>query len=308
MEKNQSVTKGIFTAEVVANTVVRDCFRRISLVLDADGSSAFAEAMPGQFAELDMCGAALPVGSAIPKELADCASRQIILRRPFSFADITVKGGSQIELTILYHVLGPATVRMTTLQAGDRLSVIGPLGNGFSLPRSKKTALLVAGGMGSPPLEHLSRFLRDTQPNLDVQFFAGARTLENFPFRANTNAGVSVSEFSHLQGKIHLATDDGSAGFTGFVTDHVAKWLKDNAPVTDDTIIYACGPEPMLAGIAKLAGDKKIDCEVSMERMMACGIGLCQSCAVKATSAGDSVYKLCCKDGPVFDSEDVVFE
>ena len=105
-----------------------------------------------------------------------------------------------------------------------------------------------------------------------------------------------------------VATDDGSAGFKGTVTDCLVEWLNQNNPKPAETIIYACGPRAMIASIAAVARDKKIDCQVSMEEMMACGIGLCQSCAVKCrTDVASETYKLCCKDGPVFDAKEVVF-
>ena len=107
----------------------------------------------------------------------------------------------------------------------------------------------------------------------------------------------------------HIATDDGSAGFHGYVTDCVEKWIKQHKPDPSDVMIYSCGPEPMLAKISQIAHKHKIDCQLSMERRMACGIGLCQSCAVecKLADSNETVYKMCCKDGPVFDGKEVVF-
>jgi len=201
---------------------------------------------------------------------------------------------------------------MTTLDKGDKISIIGPLGNGFSVPPDKKYAVLVAGGMGAPPLMHLIGFLQANSPKMRVVVFAGAKSFEDFPFtvQVSDKNGHGVSGFTRFGIESYIATDDGSAGFRGFVTDCVRRWLRKNKPDAAEVIIYSCGPEPMLAEVARLAAEHNIDCQVSMERMMACGIGVCQSCVVEARVAGGSetVYKLCCKDGPVFDSKEVVFE
>jgi len=118
-----------------------------------------------------------------------------------------------------------------------------------------------------------------------------------------------VPEFAKYGIESILATDDGSAGYHGLVTDCLTEWLEKSDLPIDDIIICACGPEPMLASVAKIAAEKNIDCQVSMERRMACGIGLCQSCAVecKVPGSNETIYKMCCQDGPVFDAREVVF-
>jgi dihydroorotate dehydrogenase electron transfer subunit len=200
---------------------------------------------------------------------------------------------------------------MTTLKPGDQLDIIGPLGNGFSVPADKSSAILIAGGMGSPPLQHLAEYLRGHHPDISVVVFAGARSLDDFPFTVQaSDDGTAVPvEFARLGDRACVATDDGSAGFHGLVTELAAQWLDENVLDPNETIIYGCGPEVMLAAVAGLAAEHGIDCQVSMERMMGCGIGLCQSCAVLTApdAAGETMYKLCCKDGPVFDSKDVSF-
>jgi len=321
--------KGPFEATVLFNRTIRKCFWRIGLQFSGAGAEAFARTRPGQFAQFDISNVALPAPEAIPDELKDAAAKQVLLRRPFSFARITREtvppahtaagqphqhkpahsGPGKLIVEIVYCVLGPATLRMTTLVKGNTLSIIGPLGNGFTVPAGKKRALLVAGGMGSPPLEHLAQVLTAEQPTMDVMAFAGAKTKEDLPFEKpldnlSREIGFWLAEFGKYSIGSAVATDDGSFGFKGFVSDCILDWFKQNSVNPNETIIYACGPRPMLASISKLAREKKIDCQVSMEEMMACGIGLCQSCAVQC--AGDK-YKLCCKDGPVFDAKDIVF-
>jgi dihydroorotate dehydrogenase electron transfer subunit len=278
------------------------------------GAEAFAEFKPGQFAQLDLSSAALPPAEAIPEDLADVARREILLRRPFSFADVTTRADKTVA-EVLHCVVGPATLRMTTLSPGDSLSVIGPLGNGFSVPAGKKTALLISGGMGVPPLQHLAKVLTSDYPQIAVIAFAGAKTAKELPFESKLDAisqqlGFAIPEFAGYGIKSLVATDDGSAGFAGMVTGCLAQWLEETRPEPQTTIIYACGPEAMLAKIAEIAKEKRIDCQVSMERRMACGFGVCQSCAVecKVEGSNETIYRLCCEDGPVFESKEVIFD
>ena len=305
--------KGVFSAAIRANKKIGRRFYRLRLELSEAGAKAFANCQPGQFAQLDLSGAALPAAEAIPEDLVDTAGRKILLRRPFSFSDVTVKGDKTF-VDILYCVVGPASLRMTTLSAGDSISVIGPLGNSFWVPKDKKNALLVAGGMGAGPLEHLAKVLTADYPDIKVVAFAGAKTAKELPFEARLDEisqqlGFSLAEFARYGIESLVATDDGSAGWHGLVTDCLTEWLGRSNLAREDTIIYSCGPEAMLARVAEIAKEKNMDCQISMERLMACGIGLCQSCAVecKVEDSNETIYKLCCKDGPVFESKEVVF-
>jgi dihydroorotate dehydrogenase electron transfer subunit len=314
-EKCSSSAKGVFEAFVSSNRQIGKRFYRLRLEFSANGAWAFADFQPGQFAELDLSGTALPSVENIPENLLDAAERKILLRRPFSFTDVTAEKNKTFA-DLLYCVVGPATLRMTTLSAGNSLSVIGPLGNGFSIPDGKKTALLVAGGMGVPPLLHLAKVLTADShtTRIEVIAFAGAKTATELPFESRLDEisqqlGFSIPEFARYGIESLVATDDGSAGYHGFVTDCLAEWLGRSRLDSNSTIIYCCGPEPMLARVAEIAKDKNIDCQLSLERRMACGIGLCQSCAVecKVRNSNETIYKMCCKDGPVFDSREVVF-
>jgi dihydroorotate dehydrogenase electron transfer subunit len=307
--------KGIFTAEVLSNQQIRECYYRLNLQLDPLGSRFFEAAIPGQFLEIDLSGLSLPSEKHIPVSLRDKAYRQVLLRRPFSFSDVIItpsQDGPCVKLEILYCVLGPATLRMMTLNNGDVLNLLGPLGNGFSIPQTLTRAILIAGGMGAPPLLHLAGYLKRHYSSVQTICFAGARSCEDLPFtlKIGNLTGLVLEEFEVLGVESRVATDDGSAGFKGYVTDLARHWLEQNPVKTNETILFACGPEPMLASTARLAEDFGLSCQVSMERMMACGIGLCQSCAIETQKANsvETEYKLCCKDGPVFDSRSVIFQ
>jgi dihydroorotate dehydrogenase electron transfer subunit len=294
--------KGVFTCAVLSNKQFSERFYKLKLEFTGAAADVFSNFNPGQFVQIDVSTFALPPAEKIPEHLRDLAHRSILLRRPFSFS--------------VYCVLGPATLRMTALSAGQHLNMIGPLGNGFSVSQGKKLALLIIGGMGAPPLQHLAKFLSTEHPTIEVTAFVGARTARDLPFEGKSDSisqhlGFSIPDFSKHGIESFIATDDGSAGFHGLVTDSLKKWLGEQANFDASTaIIYACGPEAMLAKVAEIAKDRGIDCQVSTEQMMACGIGLCQSCVVecRVKDGSETLYKLCCHDGPVFDVREVIFK
>jgi dihydroorotate dehydrogenase electron transfer subunit len=314
MSETYSTTKrGEYSAVVYANKQIGERFYRLGLNFSGDGAEAFSKVQAGQFVQLDLSDTALPPAETIPDDLADVAERKILLRRPFSFADVTTKD-NKTSVDILYCVVGPATLRMTTLSARESVSVLGPLGNGFWVPEGKKTALLVSGGMGAGPLQHLAKILTADVPDIDVIAFAGARSAEALPFERQLDEisqelGFSLPEFAQYGIESLVATDDGSTGFAGPVTECLSGWLGRSKSAGKSMVIYSCGPEAMLARVAEIAKEKNIDCQVSMERRMACGISLCQSCAVecRTTDSNETFYKLCCEDGPVFDGLEVAW-
>jgi dihydroorotate dehydrogenase electron transfer subunit len=312
--KNARNPKGSYWATVVSNQLIKECYYRLFLELEPSASTLFGSVIPGQFAMFDLTETSLPVNENIPDPLRDTVKRHLILRRPFSFSDVCVvqrPEGQVVQLSVMYCVLGPSTVRMTTLSRGDKISVLGPLGNGFQVRENKEVAILIAGGMGSPPILHLASVLKSRFAGMKVMVFAGAKNYDSMPFtiEINNKTGPVVEEFQQINVNYCLSTDDGSMGFKGYVTNAVENWLIKNPLEANKTIIYACGPEAMLAATAKLSVKYDIDCQVSMERMMACGIGVCQSCAIEQKTAieGQTEYRLCCQDGPVFDAKNVFF-
>jgi dihydroorotate dehydrogenase electron transfer subunit len=307
-------SKGVFTATVTSNRRIRECYWTMDLEFTGAGAKALAEFQPGQFVQVDVSRVGLPADDRIPPDLRDVAKRNILLRRPFSFAEVTA-GRERTATELLYCMLGPASMRLTTLGRGDALSFVGPLGRGFSVPPGKRLALLVVGGMGAPPIRCLAKLLRAEYPGVDAIAFVGAKTAAALPFEGQFDEMPEridsfIPAFAKFGIPSAVTTDDGSAGRRGFITDRLAEWLDEQpAGSRDRTILYACGPEAMLAATARLAAERGIDCQVSMERRMGCGIGVCQSCAVECRVEGsdETVYKLCCQDGPVFDGRTVVF-
>jgi len=313
-EKFKRGGKGPFEAIVVDNHKITRGIYKVLLEFSGTGAQAFSKTQAGQFAQIDVAGIGLPQAELIPTALRDVSVRNVILRRPFSFSDVRVVG-DKCKVEIIYCVVGAVTVRMMSLDKGDKISVIGPLGKGFELPStSKKIALLVIGGMGAPPLQHLAKVLaREQSEDLDVYAFAGAKSIDELPFEINSEAiseqmGPALNELADCKVHCVVATDDGSVGYKGFVTDCLESWLENCPASREDIVVYTCGPEIMMAKVAGICADESIDCQVSLERRMACGIGLCQACAVQCVNdAGEKFYKMCCKDGPVFDAGEVVF-
>ncbi len=312
MKKCSAHPSRLFTAVVRQHRSIRPRYHLLTLELDPVGSNAFNSVKAGQFIEVDISHLSLPQDHDIPAELLDAAKRNILLRRPFSFSSVR-RNGKSTEIDISYHVIGPSTVRLTTLKVGDSVHLIGPLGNGFRVDPSRPVAILIAGGMGAPPIQHLASDLRTQHPQMKITTFVGARSINDLPFDvvSHPDGGVDLPAFSSNGIPHSIATDDGTLGTKGFVTHLVEQYLNSGFVQTSDVIVYACGPEPMLAAVSRLAETNSIPCQLSMERMMACGIGLCQSCAIKTRDPQSEEgwsYRLCCKDGPVLDGKDVFFD
>ena len=170
------------------------------------------------------------------------------------------------------------------------LAVNGPLGNGFPAPAKGATPLLVAGGSGFPPLLFFT-----ARHGKEARLFAGSRDKACLP------PAAAMKAFRARVRSIHYATEDGSCGTCGFVTDALAAFL-DKAGGSGQRVIYACGPHPMLAAVARLAADRNVPCYVSMEERMACGLGVCMGCSAPVASGG---YKRVCREGPVFLSTEI---
>ena len=211
-----------------------------------------------------------------------------LLRRPFSLLRVDRNAG---WFEILYDVVGNGTRRMAQATPGDALNLIGPLGVGFSPPESDRV-LLVAGGVGCVPLAFLA--WEEPQRRDRMAFLMGAAGKNRMP----DMAGLLPDGL-----KTQLATDDGSLGHHGFVTDLV------EANATSDTVVFTCGPHPMMARVEAICRDLGLPCFASLENHMACGFGACVGCVVESRDAAreDERYKRVCVDGPVFDAHAIVW-
>ena len=211
------------------------------------------------------------------------------LRRPFAPCAHWPDGFS-----IFYAVVGDGTRLMAEARPGERIGVLGPLGNAYSIPPSGGTVLVVGGGAGAPSLGPLLELLRGN--GTAAVLAMGARSGDLLPW---------TPELSALAGRTILAADDGSRGFAGNVVDAIR--ADPGNVLAAASRLYACGPPPMLKAAARLAAERSLPCEVSLEARMGCGFGACMGCAVPArtTSGGPAVYRRACHDGPVFEAGSV---
>lgn len=206
-----------------------------------------------------------------------------LLRRPISIFLAQPEAGL---LYLWYQVVGKGTKLISQLKAGDTVDLLGPLGRGFTV-RDGQRAALIGGGMGIAPLIFLGHKL--SAQSTTTAFFGG-RSAQNMP---PTELRPSLDTI--------LATEDGSVGRKGFVTDALASWLEKERP----DILYACGPQGMLDKIYLLAKEFNIPLQVSLETTMACGVGACLGCTCEKAIADDGTWLKVCQDGPVFWAEEV---
>ncbi len=212
-----------------------------------------------------------------------------LLRRPLGFHNANDTG---VEL--FFKVAGQGTEILSRKKRGDRIDLIGPLGKGFTIPADAKgkTAYLVGGGRGIAPLYFLARELQNAGLRPFVLY--GGRCLTDIPLRERFEAaGIDFL----------CATDDGSFGFAGLVTELASLELDKERPA----VIYACGPDPMMKALAAIAAKHKIPAEFSLESIMGCGIGACWGCVHRIKNdAGDGWVKIC-EEGPVFPGERILW-
>ena len=225
-----------------------------------------------------------------------------LLGRPFALYDtILDDGGHPVGVDIVYLVVGKMTGLLSKVSAGERVEVWGPLGNGFPALNGRKHVGLVAGGIGQTPfLAHVRELLgtrgyggRPARRIVDrVTLFYGVRT-------ADLAAGVE--DFLAAGAEVELASDDGSLGRHGYVTELIDKHSELNH-------LVGCGPEPMLRALAKLAARRGTPCHVSLETPMACGVGVCFSCVTRVKTTEGWDYRRVCMEGPVFDAAELAWD
>ena len=225
------------------------------------------EMLPGQFVEIRVDG-----------------SPQTFLRRPIS---INFVDREQNELWLLVAAVGEGTRRLALLEPGDKLNCLLPLGNGFTMPRrADERLLLVGGGVGVAPLLYMGAEM--AAGGVEPTFLLGARTARDL---------LMLNEFEKY-GRVLVTTEDGSQGERGFVTNHSILGQERF------TRIATCGPTPMMKAVARYARRADVDCEASLENLMACGLGACLCCVEKTTEGNLCV----CKDGPVFNIKKLLWQ
>lgn len=207
-----------------------------------------------------------------------------LLPRPISICEINEEKNA---LRLVYRVVGKGTTEFSNMKSEDKIKVLGPLGNGYTL--KDKTAILAAGGIGVPPILELAKELKK-QYNCTLNIVVGYRS------------ELFLYEELKQYGTVYVSTEDGNYGVKGNILDAI----RENSIEAD--IIYACGPMPMLRAVKKYAEEKEIEAQISLEERMACGIGACLGCVCKTKEKDEHTNvnnTRICTDGPVFDSREV---
>lgn len=210
-----------------------------------------------------------------------------LLRRPFSLHQASSDG----HIQIYFKNVGRGTNILAHTKVGETLDVFGPLGRGFQIEKNKP-ACLVGGGLGIAPMLFLAKKIASTSQD-------HSRDLIVLGGRSKGDVEPLADDFREFGLALHCATDDGSYGIKGFVTEIVK-----SEQLAPDTVVYGCGPENMLAALSELCRSRGLACQVSVESVMACGMGACLGCNIDG-SAGDYVHV--CIDGPVFNAEDLAW-
>ncbi len=273
------------------------------------GLASFPPTRPGQFINI-RCGPAEAISTGQVSDSAvewreglmphltgpETVRRVPLLRRPLAPAGRIDRPDGSVEMDIIYRVVGVGTAWMAGLKVGDEIDILGPLGNGFTIRDNKPQAAIVIGGTGIGPMLYLADAL--AAAGKDVEAFFGARTASLIPLT------------EEQRGAFTITTDDGSLGSAGMVHQPFEKWLEREKPDPAGLVVYACGPEPMMKAVAEICLADEIECQLSLERHMACGMGVCQGCNVKVKTAAPPgwKFKLVCKDGPVFDAGELIWE
>jgi dihydroorotate dehydrogenase electron transfer subunit len=261
------------TVKVLCNQELRKGYFKIGLTC----SEHYSLVKPGQFVMLGSTGQKDP-----------------LLRRPFSIHNLLVSDDGVHGFELLYKVVGKATASLAQRKPEETLNVLGPLGSGFLIPSGARHVYVVAGGIGVAPLVFLVSDLGRKNADLsNYQVFIGGRTEADL---------LCCREFSDLGVSVVTTTDDGSAGDQCLVTHPLEIALEH----TIADVIVACGPMEMLSCVVGIAEKHKVPCQVSIETMMACGMGACLGCAVTSRTEPEH-YLHACLDGPVFPAEQLEF-
>ena len=216
--------------------------------------------------------------------------KDALLRRPFSI--FQVAGGT---ISILYKSIGKGTEILSRMRAGEELSLIAPLGHGFSVPRlGGETPLLVAGGYGMAAMY----LLAERSPQKGVVFVGGRRRVDI----------LCEAEFRALGWDLRVTTEDGSHGEKGLVTQPLLAEIRNPKREIRDCKLFACGPTPMLKAVGGIAEEFNVPAELSMDEHMCCGVGVCLTCVIPVKASEGWEYQRTCTEGPVFDSRQVIWE
>lgn len=254
-----------------AKVIEKNEFCGNNVLLRLENKEISEKACPGQFVNVRCPG-----------------DDSLILRRPISIMNADPEAG---WFEIAFEIRGKGTRVLSTVSKGDVLDIMGPLGKGFDFSQQFNRIAVIGGGIGIYPLY----FLGKRASNCEIDVFMGYRCADRV---------VLNNEFDREGCSIYLATDDGSAGYSGYITSLFRKIYE---PGRYD-MIYVCGPEIMIRTVAGMLGEEKSICQISLEERMGCGIGACLVCSCEVNTGEAGARKTVCKDGPVFRASELVWE
>jgi dihydroorotate dehydrogenase electron transfer subunit len=233
-------------------------------------------ARPGQFVEINV------------------EAKYSLLRRPFSIAKVTKQGPVAGTIDVVFDAGGPGTEWLTRIGLHDTIDVVGPLGSAFPMPKRKVSCLLVGGGYGSAPLFYLAEEL--TRQGLRVDMIVGAATQARI---------LNAIEAKRISASVTFTTEDGSQGEHGRVTDVLPRV----AETCRSSVVYACGPMPMLRAVSEQCEELELPVQVAVEEQMACGVGVCFTCVLPIRSKdGEVRMRRSCMEGPVFNGTKIAWD
>ncbi|MBI5867150.1 MAG: dihydroorotate dehydrogenase electron transfer subunit [candidate division Zixibacteria bacterium] len=228
-----------------------------------------------------------------------------LFRRALSVYATDAKAGT---FDVLHQVLGEGTRCLSQLKKGQTVDALGPLGNQFLVPDPGRRAILVGGGLGMAPLRLFALELNQKLTKRSSRRTALERTPILLLGTRTSSLAIAPFELGGIGIRASWASDDGSRGFHGTVVALLADQIADGRIVPEQSVVYGCGPEPMMAGLASLCAQHHLPCWVSLERSMPCGYGVCMGCVIRTQNGtGYETFKRVCRDGPVFDSAQIVF-
>jgi dihydroorotate dehydrogenase electron transfer subunit len=244
-----------------------------------DATGALSKALPGQFVSLKVLPGAAP-----------------LLRRPFSIARLVKGRGKSLRVEVLYAVLKEGTRMLSLKKPGETVGVLGPLGQPFPHLDKNHPALLVGGGVGIAPMLFLAEYLKSKKIPFSV--FLGGRAAADL---------LELRLFKSLKVPLYLSTDDGSVGEKGFVTGRLDSFLA-SGKAPEGSVIHACGPRPMFQSLTAVAAKYQVPAYLSWEERMACGLGICLTCACPVKDGENVKMERTCVEGPAFEASRIAWE
>jgi dihydroorotate dehydrogenase electron transfer subunit len=299
-------------AEILDNSQTNSVYFKLGIRL-----YGIESIFPGQFINLKIPPCDFPNTEPVFdfSEFVDLSIKKPLLLRPFSVGRILSKNLDSLDVELIIKEVGIGSYILHQLTKGQKLKFLGPLGSRFTIKENTENAILIGGGTGVAPLMALSDIL--SKNNIRTFLFLGGLNKDNLPvpvkkgnnsiYKIIQNSNAIISEMESEFCSTAVSTDDGSIGFHGFVTDLFEKFIETQKLDNKKIQVFSCGPMKMMEKIQCIVQKSEYDHQVSLERHMACGLGVCLSCVNEKKNIDKKEYLRVCLEGPVFDANEVKF-